>query len=141
MKGFFRNELYALMIAKIAIIFQSVMTMIISISLFLMIYTKIRAEILIIVCLYLDTLFVITHILYRKLYSGRRIILGKNDVVILLVHIMFSLLAIILTFFLIFNMSYIYDHAFMWLVLLSWIMSLVLGVIFYTRKYKKVILE
>lgn len=135
---FLENPRHAFTIAKVAIIVQSFFTPVIGLLLvekLLMVQYFIST---LQVFLLLDCAFVITHLTYRTLYRGTKVQLERDAKRLLLGHVITSLLALGLTFLIVKeNLTALY----VWVALVSWCVSLVLGVMFYSKKYKRAYIQ
>ena len=137
MKKFLATEAYAVMIAKITIIFQSTLTLLITTLLLLVLGGRYEFTYLLTTILWLDIIFVVIHLLYRGLYTGKKVILVRNDKIILLIHILSALLALGLTFGLLQYGLQEISQEFVCITLFTWVTSLVFGIMFYLAKYNK----
>jgi hypothetical protein len=133
---FLENEKYTYTIAKLAILVQSFLTVGICISIFGMMKGVTAFEVLLIVLLTLDILFIICHLTYRGMYRGLKVVLKRNERNMLLAHILCSLLALVYTFL------YMYARTDQGKVIVKpeialslWTASLVLGILFFFKKY------
>lgn len=134
LNNFLSEPRYAYTIAKIAIVFQTVLTVCIGSLLLLTIVTPIYPKNLLISLLLLDILFVFAHLIYRKSYTGPKIILKPFEKKIIIYHILSSILALSLTLYIVCTGIDI-TYEWMCLALASWIFSLVTGIIFFYKKY------
>lgn len=141
MVTFLKNDVYPVVIAKIAIVFQFVITILICSAIFLTAFTTVSLIPFITVFFYLDILFVITHMTYRALYAGKKSKTQYSGKRVLIIHILFSILALILTYLMITNQNYFSSVFFTVFTMASWIMSLIFGFLFYSNKYSKTVLE
>lgn len=132
---FLEDQKYTFLIAKIAIVFQTVATSVISMLLLLMVCTVSFPLWILVLALTLDSIFVCCHLSYRVLYRGKKIVLSSSEKKILGVHIITSLVALFVTLFIVLNTLTI---SFVVLVtaLISWCISLISGVVFFYKKYK-----
>lgn len=137
MRGFLTNEEYSVRIAKIAIAFQTIMTFGIIIGLILTTYSTLDVMPFVAIILYLDVLFVTLHLTYRKLYSGRKVVLQVTERRVLITHAVLSLCALLLTFSHISSIPYAHGYIFVWITISMWIGSLLFGIIFYQKKYSR----
>ena len=124
-KDFLKNEKYSYFIAKIALIFQSLITFLIILLLIFPLSLEYINTLLI-----LDVVFVAIHLIYRKLYRGIKLPLEKTQKLAMIAHGGFSILALFLTF--IFTSNYNLN---IWIVIGAWIISLTLGFVFFIKKY------
>jgi hypothetical protein len=133
---FLENKAHTFTIAKIAIVFQSTLTVLISSSL-LTILTRATFPLDLLKWLvYCDGMFVVAHLSYRAAYRGPNVALQRSEKKILVLHSMSSLLALCMTGFMVKQGSQVGFYYIV--VLLSiWVISLVSGVIFFKRKYLK----
>lgn len=137
LQRFLSEQRHAFTIAKIAIVFQTVATTIIIVLLFISTTSATTTHTLLSKALVADILFVICHLIYRLLYTGPRSILKKEDTNILAIHSILSLLALIITTAIILNDISYTNHALMFAVIMIWIVSLIFGILFFLKKYKK----
>jgi hypothetical protein len=133
-KKFLSESKYAFLVAKIAIIFQTVFTVCIGSLLLTTIITPTYPKILLSFFLLFDILFVFLHLTYRRLYTGTKIVLKPFEKKVLIYHIISSMLALGITSYIVFAGI---DNAYEWmcLALASWIVSLISGIIFFYKKY------
>ena len=134
LKTFLNNARYSFVIAKIATVFQTVMTLIIGFLLLLAVNGISYSWNLLIFSLLLDISFVCIHLIYRGSYSGKKVELRNVEKHILLWHVISSLLALFITSYIAFG-GLQNTYEWMCLALSSWIVSLVSGVIFFIKKY------
>lgn len=128
--GFLENEKYSKRIARIAIVFQSAVTL-------LVIYLLFRGMIgqKLFFLIYADSVFVALHLVYRKAYKGKRILLPQQARLFLVLHSIFALLSIGLTFML-YAIRDMDTRPYAYVTLGAWIVTLALGFIFYYKKYQ-----
>lgn len=133
-KHFLSEPHYAFVIAKIAIVFQTILTIIIGTLLVLTVNAIEYPWIFLTSALLVDLLFVCTHLLYRGLYTGQKITLKSFEKKVLIYHVISSILALIITgYVVIIGIDTAYEL--MCSALASWLTSLVSGVIFFYKKY------
>ena len=137
---FLKNKKYTFTIAKLAVGIQSFFTLIIVILLLCTISSIPYYPYLLVSFLGMDIVFVCVHLLYRVLYSGQKVLLTKFEKQILSGHIVASLLALSIT-----SYTVIHDDTFLYtlmcVALSSWIVSLMLGILFFVKKYKEVLVK
>lgn len=133
---FLEKQSNAFLFAKMAIIFQTVLTL--CIGTFLVAYlNSVTIPLYILTWLLcIDVVFVVTHLSYRGTYRGPRVILKQYEKKILLVHVISSLFALITTFLLVRKDLHV-GMSVMYLTLLIWGLSLFSGVAFFRSKYSK----
>lgn len=131
---FLEKQNNALLVAKIAIIFQSVITFCVSILLVCSIFNVTYPSFILKDLLILDILFVAIHLSYRSLYSGPKVILNAQEKSILIVHVITALTALTLTIILVKNALAV-GFLFTWLTLMVWEVSLIFGILFFIKKY------
>ncbi len=132
--SFLENPRHAFTIAKVAIVAQSFFTVVISLLLIEKLFRLRYFVSTLHMFLLLDCAFVVIHLTYRALYRGTKIQLEKDAKRLLLGHVITSLLALGITFLIVQkNLSALY----VLIALVSWCVSLVLGVMFYSKKYKR----
>lgn len=134
LKKFLENEQYPFFIAKVAIVFQSLITGAVMILLLCILLDIgfLEGVLLLIVCI--DGLFVVTHLLYRRAYLGPRVVLVYRQKIILSIHIVSALAALLMTSFLVYLGSSI-GKGFVITTLIMWGVSLLFGLLFFTKKY------
>lgn len=134
-KKFLYEQKYAYLIAKIAIVFQTTLTLIIGTLLVLLVCNINYPEIFLSGALVVDMLFVCTHLSYRGMYTGPKVTLQPFEKSTLIYHVISSVLALSLTSYIVLGgLDVTYER--MCLALASWFVSLVTGVIFFYKKYK-----
>lgn len=133
-KEFLHEQRCAFIIAKVAIIFQTLLT--VSISTLLIISSNASSNLIsfLQVLLVLDIFFVCTHLSYRGMYTGPKVILLQFEKRVLIYHIVSSILALFLTSYIV-VLDFTVAQQFICFALTSWIVSLVTGVIFFYKKY------
>lgn len=131
---FLENKAHTFTIAKIAIIFQSIVTILISASLLTVLTREMFPAILLTWLVYCDCVFVVMHLSYRVAYHGPKVPLERNEKKVLVVHSISSLLALGMTGLLI-KQGLSAEFYYILLLLCIWAISLVSGVIFFKRKY------
>jgi hypothetical protein len=128
---FLENQKHAKTIAQVAIVFQCIVTVCI-VSILIVAGDRPSDYYLFLkFLLFVDVAFVILHMSYRAAYTGPKVVLMKTEKRVLTAHIAFSLVAILVTGIMlggIFNMSV--------LSIVIWTTSLILGVVFYIKKYR-----
>ena len=134
LKKFLDNEAHPFMIARIAIVFQTVLTILIVICLLSSFTTTTMFINTLKALLVLDISFVVLHLSYRALYRGPKVVLHNVQKKILLVHVLSSLIALITTSIFIHKEMMVPDYLILTL-LLIWMTSLFSGVIFFRSKY------
>lgn len=132
---FLQNKHYAFVIAQIAVVFQSVLTILIGICLLFSLAPVIPPVDVLKVLLIIDSIFVVLHLSYRGAYRGQKVVLENVHKKILIIHVVSSLIALIATSMLIHENLNVYTYLII-IVLLVWSISLVSGVMFYSKKYK-----
>lgn len=132
---FFHSSEISAKIAKRAVQFQSIITGVIGILLLLTFANSAFALTLLKSAVYLDCAFVILHLTYRKLYNGPKIVLKQKEKPVLVIHVVSSLLALILTLCII---ESVITLSLMICVgtILVWLTSLSSGILFYRKKYQ-----
>lgn len=134
--NFLKNQNYAFLIAKVAIVFQSVVTLLVctllTLSLFGITYPYCMLQGLLI----MDIIFVAAHVSYRVLYNGKKVILSNLEKRILLAHILTALTALTMTIILVKN-TVLMKTMFTWITLMTWEVSFIFGILFFMKKYKK----
>ncbi len=137
LSAFLENKAHTVTIAKTAIIFQSVVTILVSMCLFGVI-TKSTLPIMTLKwLLYVDGVFVLFHLLYRAVYRGPKVVLKSNVKITLLVHSVSSLTALMLTGFFV-QQGLRVEFYYIWFVIFMWAVSLTSGVTFFQQKYQSV---
>ncbi len=134
MKKFLHNEIYAYRIAKLAIVFQSIVTICISSLLICTILSIEAPRMLLQWLLSVDIIFVAFHLCYRVTYSGPKVNLTIHEKRILALHIASSLMALALTLFLL-KKEMAREMVYLLFAILMWILSLVFGILFFLKKY------
>jgi hypothetical protein len=134
--SFLAQESHGYLIAKIATLFQGALTTILSILLALSIADYSWTTYLISIFLTLDVLFVVSHLAYRICYTGPRMPLSKNTKYILILHSVFSTIALGMTQYYVLNIDDI-SHYFAVTAIVMWFISLVFGDMFFRRKYSE----
>jgi hypothetical protein len=134
MKQFLHNEIYAYRIAKLAIVFQSLITICVSGLLIGIILRIDTPHMLLQWLLSLDIIFIALHLSYRVSYEGPKITLRMNEKRVLALHIASALMALTLTLFLLRKDMHT-EMVYLSFALLTWILSLVCGVLFFLKKY------
>lgn len=134
LKKFLENEQYPFFIAKVAIVFQSLITGVITLLLLCILLGIgfLEKTLLLIVCL--DGLFVVAHLSYRRAYLGPKVVLAYREKIILSIHIVSALAALIMTSFLVYLGPSI-GKGFVITALIMWGVSLLFGLLFFTKKY------
>lgn len=134
-RTFLKEEKHTFSIAKLAVFVQSFLTSVIGTLLIFEIIDVPYSEYFLKVALTVNILFVCTHISYRLMYRGPKIHISRLERNILMTHIIASLGALIST-------AYIFlqgiDVVYGWIcvILASWVVSLVSGILFFIKKYK-----
>ena len=136
-KKFLENESYTLIVAKVAILFQSFITSAIVTILLSILFGVSYPRTILISLLFVDSMFVITHLSYRKAYRGPKVILRRSEKMILIVHIVTSLLALLMTFIMV-QRDLDVQRLFTITALCMWVISLVFGIVFFIKKYSGV---
>ncbi len=135
-QDFFKNSSYAFIIAKFAIVFQTAATLLVCFFLTLTYLDIFYPLFFLKVVTATDIIFVLLHLLYRKVYFGPRNQLNLVERILIAFHAVTSLVAIIGTIVLIvLDMSVATNYIFG--TLFFWGASLLLGVIFFWKKYYK----
>ena len=133
-KGFLNEQKYAFVIAKVAILFQTLCTLSIGTLLIRGVATGDGSHALLSSVLALDILFVCIHLSYRSFYTGPKITLLRFEKNALIHHIISSILALSVTLYIIIaGLSTMYELV--CLSLASWTISLISGIIFFYKKY------
>ena len=131
---FLENKVHTFTIAKIAIFFQSILTILISASLLTILTRETFPVSLLTGLVYCDCAFVVVHLLYRALYRGKKVALEKNMKTMLVIHSISSLLALTMTY--LFTKQGSQTQLYYILLLVGvWAVSLISGIIFFKRKY------
>lgn len=132
--NFLTSEKKSFEIAKVAIVFQTIITSIVSICIFNSLITSTPLANALIWLLVIDILFVLAHLLYRRLYRGPKASLTHSQKRTLILHSATAITALLLTFLVLLN-----EEKNTWFILLvvlsNWITSLFLGIIFFIKKY------
>lgn len=136
LKCFLQNQRYALLVAKVAIIFQSFVTLLIGVFLILSLYHIEYPVSMLLTALYTDIVFVCIHLIYRIFYSGMKIQLQKSEQKILVLHIATSLVALSMTYYISQGLLVV-STSIILTTLIFWVISLSTGVVFYTKKYNQ----
>ena len=136
LKSFLQNQRYALLVAKVAIIFQSFVTLLIGVFLILSLYHIEYPVSMLLMVLYTDIVFVCIHLIYRIFYSGMKIQLQKSEQKILVLHIATSLVALSMTYYISQGLLVV-STSIILMTLIFWVISLSTGVVFYTKKYNQ----
>lgn len=136
LKCFLQNQRYALLVAKVAIIFQSFVTLLIGVFLILSLYHIEYPVSMLLMVLYTDIVFVCIHLIYRIFYSGMKIQLQKSEQKILVLHIATSLVALSMTYYISQGLLVV-STSIILTTLIFWVISLSTGVVFYTKKYNQ----
>lgn len=131
---FLQNKKYSFVIAKVAIVFQSAITLCVSLVLILLLLGATSLLPLLKLALLLDVLFVILHLSYRALYTGEKAKLGRFEKRVLIVHGITSLMALSMTFVYI-KSALMDDILFTVTTLFVWSISLISGIVFFIKKY------
>lgn len=126
--------MYSFIIAKVAVVFQSVITLAVSLFLIFFLSGVLLPLPLLVAALLLDVLFVIVHLSYRVLYNGEKVKLEQFETRVLIVHSGASLLALGMTFFFIKN-SLNGGAVYILSTLFVWGTSLISGIVFFVKKY------
>lgn len=132
--SFLQNKMYSFIIAKVAVVFQSVITLAVSLFLIFFLSGVLLPLPLLVAALLLDVLFVIVHLSYRVLYNGEKVKLEQFETRVLIVHSGASLLALGMTFFSIKN-SLNGSAVYILSTLFVWGTSLISGIVFFVKKY------
>jgi low temperature requirement protein LtrA len=133
---FLENKVHTFTIAKIAISFQSIVTILISASLLTILVRETFPVNLLTWLVCCDCMFVAVHLSYRVAYRGPKVPLERNEKVVLAVHSVSSLLALGMTGLLI-KQGLWAEFNYILVLLCVWVISLISGVIFFKRKYLK----
>ncbi len=131
---FLENKAHTFTIAKIAIIFQSMLTILVCASLLTMLTSTTFPRDLLLWLLYADCLFVVLHLTYRIAYRGPKVALTRNEKKVLILHSLSSLVALCLTVILVKQWLQIGMY-YAPLLLSLWLISLTSGIIFFKQKY------
>ncbi len=134
LKKFLENEQYSFFIAKVAIVFQSLITGVVMILLLCILLDVGFPERILLVIVCLDGLFVVAHLSYRRAYLGPRVVLAYRQKIILSIHIASALTALLMTSFLVYLESPV-GKWFVITALIMWGVSLSFGLLFFTKKY------
>lgn len=134
--SFLENKAHTFTIAKIAIVFQSIITILISASLLVLLIRKTFPANLLTWLVYCDCVFVVMHLSYRVAYRGPKVPLERNEKTVLVTHSISSLFALGMTGLLI-KQGLQAEFYYIPLLLGIWAISLISGVIFFKRKYLK----
>ncbi len=133
-KAFLENKKYSYSIAQVAVVFQSVLTILLVVSL-LFSLSSVEAPLRIITwLLILDTTFVVLHLSYRGAYRGPKVALAKDQKTMLLVHVTSSLVALCSTVYLVAKKIQ-EQPGIIWIILVVWVISLISGLLFFRKKY------
>ena len=129
---FLEHKEYVRSIARIAVVFQSVVTLSIGLELVLSATSPLQTSELLIYTMILDTVFVSVHLFYRLMYRGPKVILSSSSRNMLILHAGTSSCALVSTW-----MSMYFDRITQQAVVLLvvWGVSLFSGIIFYRKKY------
>lgn len=136
---FLQNKKYSFVIAKVAIVFQSFITLWISLFLILLLLGATSLLPLLKLALLLDVLFVIAHLMYRALYTGEKVPLGHFEKRVLIIHSITSLMALSMTFVYI-NSGQTGSLLYTISTLFVWSISLISGIVFFIKKYFREVL-
>jgi hypothetical protein len=133
-QDFFKNSSYAFIVAKFATVFQVAITLLVCFFLSLT-YLEIFYPLFFLkVVIAVDILFVVLHLIYRKIYFGPRSQLTRTERVLVTFHAGTSLVAITSTVILMnLHMSVAVEYIFG--TLFFWVASLLSGIIFFWKKY------
>lgn len=112
-------------IGKLAVIVQTILTLVIVVVLLLPAYKRFLP-----LLWYVDILFIIFHLMYRLLYRGTKVILSKKLRGLLITHSFTAILSLFLTYMNIDGQTTSSVPA-----AISWIATLILGCIFFVKKY------
>jgi hypothetical protein len=135
-KAFLENKKHSYAIAQVAVAFQSVLTVLLVVSL-LFSLTSVAAPIEIISwLLVIDVTFVVVHLVYRGTYRGPKVVLKQEQKRILVAHILSSLAALCATGYLVSNNLEVKPCG-TWVVIIVWVASLVSGLLFFRKKYNE----
>ncbi len=136
-KKFLENESYTFLVAKIAILVQSFITSAIVVMLLTVLFGVSYPYAAIVALLWIDVMFVVAHLSYRRAYRGPKVILRRSEKAVLILHVLTALLALCMTFVIV-QSNLAIGMSFITMTLLLWITSLILGIVFFTKKYAEV---
>lgn len=133
-KKFLDNEIHTFTIAKLAIVFQSFITSAVVTILLCILLGISYPRTALIGLLFIDGMFVIAHLSYRRAYRGPKIVLGRRDKITLVVHIVTSFLSLCVTGALV-QSDFAVTPSVVVTVIGMWIVSLMSGISFFIKKY------
>ncbi len=133
-KKFLENQSYAFVIAKIAVAFQSFLTILISVCFVYSFFAGVPHEVLMGLLL-ADIMFVVTHLSYRAAYAGQKVLLSTPQKKMLLVHALTSLVALGMTGYIVFTKVEV-GGILVTTTLCVWGVSLISGIFFFRNKYR-----
>ncbi len=134
LQQFLENKVYSFTIAQIAIVFQSVLTALISICLVGSLVDGIPPLQTLRWLLIVDIIFVALHLSYRSVYQGPREKLPSSQKTTLLVHVISSLSALVVTAIFV-QKELLVEVSSVLALLVVWLVSLASGLIFFKKKY------
>lgn len=133
-KRFLENEKHVFTIAKLAIVFQSFITSAVVTMLLCILFGVSYPRTMLISFLFIDAMFVIAHLSYRRAYQGQEIKLGGRDKIILVIHAIASFLSLCVTGALVMS-DFSTSSLIVGVVIMMWLVSLISGVSFFIKKY------
>lgn len=133
---FLENKNHSYRIAQVAVIYQSIITFLITYCLIIAITTRSLLVEELFWLVTADSIFVVLHLTYRALYRGQKVVLSSVEKKLLGIHAITSMCALAVTGYFVL-VALIVNTSLMSIVLIIWVISLVSGIAFYKRKYGK----